>query len=387
MMHSIRALWLLPWLLMLAGCSIGGSRSLDVQPAPALDIEPATLAVTEDWSASVGAAAVPYHRLAISQRGGRVYVASADGQVSAIDHQNGESIWTQNLDAEISGGPNSTDTQVVVGTAGGEIVALDAEQGKLRWRASLSSEVLAPPAIGQEHVVARTGDGRVFALSNRDGAQQWLYSRSVPALSLRGHSAPVLVPDGVIAGFDHGRLSALDLQTGEPVWEATIAVPQGRTDLERMVDLDADPVVDRGDLFAGTYQGRLVGLSLSNGQIAWARDISVIGGIAVDDSNVYATDAEGQVWAVDRSNGASVWRLDALAGLSLSAPVRSAEHLVVGAGDGAVYWLDPADGEVLARYQAGKAPITATPVVIDNDLLVLNLRGQLKRLTLQSRAD
>jgi outer membrane protein assembly factor BamB len=126
---------------------------------------------------------------------------------------------------------------------------------------------------------------------------------------------------------------------------------------------------------------------LSNGQIAWARDISVIGGIAVDDSNVYATDAEGQVWAVDRSNGASVWRLDALAGLSLSAPVRSAEHLVVGAGDGAVYWLDPADGQVLARYQAGKAPITATPVVIDNDLLVLNLRGQLKRLTLQSRAD
>jgi outer membrane protein assembly factor BamB len=259
MMHSIRALWLLPWLLMLAGCSIGGSRSLDVQPAPALDIEPATFAVTEDWSASVGAAAVPYHRLAISQRGGRVYVASADGQVSAIDHQNGESIWTQSLDAEISGGPSSTDTQVVVGTAGGEIVALDAEQGKLRWRASLSSEVLAPPAIGQEHVVARTGDGRVFALSNRDGAQQWLYSRSVPALSLRGHSAPVLVPDGVIAGFDHGRLSALDLQTGEPVWEATIAVPQGRTDLERMVDLDADPVVDRGDLFAGTYQGRLVG--------------------------------------------------------------------------------------------------------------------------------
>lgn len=377
------SLWVLPGLLLLAGCSIGGGGLTDAQPAAEVTIEAPAFVVNADWSTRVGRAELPYHRLEMSQVGTRLYAASANGQVSAINRENGEIIWEQSLEVAISGGPSATESLVVVGTANGEVIALGAERGELRWRQSVSSEILAPPAIGQDHVVVRTGDGRVFALSSRDGAQQWLYSRSVPALSLRGHSAPVLVPGGVVAGFDNGRVSALNLETGEPVWEATIAVPQGRTDLERMVDLDADPVVDRGDLFAGTYQGRLTGLNLGNGEIAWARDISVIGGIAVDASNVYATDAEGQLWAVDRSNGASVWRLDALTGVALSAPVRSAEHVIVAGGDGYVYWIDPVDGQVQARDSVSNAQITAAPVVVGDRVYVLDLPGRLKALRLQ----
>jgi len=382
MIKHARSLWVLPGLLLLAGCSLGGGGLTGAQPAPAVTIEAPALTVTEGWSTRVGRAELPYHRLEISQVGTRLYTASADGQVTAINRENGEIIWEQSLAVDISGGPSATESLVVVGTVNGEVIALGAEQGELRWRESVSSEILAPPAIGQGQVVVRTGDGRVFALSSRDGAQQWLYSRSVPALSLRGHSAPVLVPGGVVAGFDNGRVSALNLESGEPVWEATIAVPQGRTDLERMVDLDADPVVDRGDLFAGTYQGRLTGLSLGNGQIAWARDISVIGGIAVDASKVYATDAQGQLWAVDRSNGASVWRLDALAGVALSAPVRSDHYVIVAGDDGHVYWVDPADGQLQAQYKVSNAQITAAPLVIGDRVYVLDLRGRLKALQL-----
>jgi outer membrane protein assembly factor BamB len=369
---------------LMAGCSLGGGSLTGAQDAPTVDITAPELAITERWSTRIGRSETAYHRLEIAAANDRLYVASAKGKVSALDRHSGELIWEHDLDVKVAGGPSVGDGLVVVANQQGQVIALDTEHGSLRWQASVSSEVLAPAAVGQGRVVVRTGDGRVFALASATGEQQWLYSRSVPALSLRGHSAPVLVPEGVVAGFDNGRLSALDLANGSPVWESTVAVPEGRTDLQRMVDLDADPVVADGDLFAGTYQGRLAGINLRNGEIAWARDISVIGGLAVDSSNIYSTDAEGQLWSLDRSNGASVWRVDALAGLSLTEPALSGEHVVIASSDGHVSWLNPADGQIQARYKVGNARITAPPLVMDEMVYVLDLRGRLKALTIKT---
>lgn len=364
--------------LLVAACGGRGPTVADT----AASVEPVADGpdVSVVWSVNVGDAETPHHRLAIAQRDGRLFAASAGGRVTALDAQSGAVEWQVTLDVPVAGGPGAGDEGIALGTADGEVILLDPQDGGVRWRQSVTSEILAPPAVGQGNVVVRTGDGRVFALDAEDGSQRWLYSRSVPSLSLRGHSAPVLVPNGVVAGFDNGRLSALALDDGSAAWEATIAVPEGRTDLERMIDIDADPLVDRGDLFAGAYQGRLTGIALGDGEIAWARDISLLGGLAVDAGNLYATDADGQVWALDRSNGASVWRFDELAGLTLTTPVVDSDRVAVAASDGQVYWLDADDGRLLARHDVGNAGIAAAPRMGDGLLYVLDLDGRLQGL-------
>ncbi len=366
--------------LVLAGC--GGRDILSADDSPQLELvdEPA-VGVQALWSARVGRASVPYHRLELAHWQDMIFAASAKGEVTALAAGDGAERWTRDLDVEISGAVAAGEGLVVVASATGRVFALEATDGSLRWRSELGGEVLAPAAVGQGRVVVRTGDGRVVALSAETGVREWLYSRSVPVLSLRGHSAPVLVPDGVVAGFDNGRLSALDLASGNPAWEATVAVPEGRTDLARMVDLDADPLVVGGDLFAGTYQGRVAGIALASGQIAWARDVSVIGGLAADADNLYVTDTEGRLWAFDRRNGASVWRLDDLEGLQLSEPVVHAGYVLLAASDGGVYWIDPADGRIVTTYRVGNARISAAPLVVDGGVYILDLRGRLQALT------
>ncbi len=367
--------------LVIAGC--GGQSLIQAEDPPALDSPVPEAQVTQRWQTDIGAASVPYHRLEPAALDDRIFAASSDGEVAAFDADSGEPLWRQDFDVEIGGAVGAGEDAVAVGTTTAEVLFLDAGTGELDWRARVSSEVLAPPAVGQGSVVVRTADGGVFALDAANGDQRWLYRRNVPALSLRGHSAPVLVNGGVVAGFDNGRLSALDLATGNPVWEATVAVPEGRTDLERMIDLDADPVVSGRELFAGTYQGRLTGLALGNGQVAWARDVSVLGGLSVDDTNVYATDAEGRIWAFDRRNGASVWRVDALSGIRLTAPVRYGDRLVVAGSDGWLYWIDVRDGRLTARYEVGRTGIAAAPLLEEDRLYVLDLGGRLRALTIE----
>ncbi|MDR9454183.1 MAG: outer membrane protein assembly factor BamB [Spiribacter sp.] len=361
--------------ILIAGC--GSSGPMRADDAPAVELADDGPMVRVVWSANVGDARTPHHRLELALQEDLIVAAAADGQVTAFDAASGEVQWQVSLDVQISGGPGAGEEGIALGTADGEILLLSESDGSVRWRSRVSSEVLAPPAVGQDTVVARTGDGRVFALEASDGSQRWLYSRSVPSLSLRGHSAPVLVRNGVVSGFDNGRLSALALTDGDPAWEATVAVPEGRTDLERMIDIDADPLVARGDLFAGAYQGRLTGISLGSGDIAWARELSLLGGLAVDSSNLYATDAEGRVWALDRRNGASVWRADDLSGTMLTAPALHAETIAVAGSDGYVTWLGPDDGRLLARHQVGGAKIAAAPLEHAGRLYVLDLDGRL----------
>lgn len=380
--NGLRLAVILAIALVLAGC--GGRDVLKADDAPAIEFvgEP-SVAVEEAWAASVGRALVPYHRLELAHWQGQIFAASARGEVFAFSAVDGAERWQRDLGVELSGAVAAGEGIVVVASATGRMFALDAADGSTRWRAELGGEVLAPAAVGQGRVVVRTGDGRVVALSADTGVREWLYSRSVPALSLRGHSAPVLVPDGVVAGFDNGRLSAIDLASGNPAWEATVAVPEGRTDLARMVDLDADPLVVGGDLFAGTYQGRVAGIALSSGQIAWAREVSVIGGLAADADNLYVTDAEGRLWAFDRRNGATVWRLDDLAGLQLTAPVLHAGYVLVAGSDGVSNWIDARDGRIVARYALGNARISAAPLVVDERAYILDLRGRLRALDIE----
>jgi outer membrane protein assembly factor BamB len=364
--------------LAVAGCGTPAD-DLDALDAPVLE-QPvaAEVPVSEVWSYDVGPAGSLNERLQVAVADGRAFVASGDGVLVALDAASGEPLWRRNLERPLSGGPAVGDGLVVIGSREGELFGLSADNGESLWSATLSSEILAPADIGQGVVVVRTNDGRLFALEPESGARRWVYDRNVPPLSLRGHSSPVLVGGGVVAGFDNGRLAALTLDEGTPVWEATIGVPQGRTDLERMVDIDADPVIDGTDVYAASYQGRLAALNLRTGRIGWAREISVHSGLTVDESRVYVSDDQGRVWALDRATGASVWRQDALSGLEITAPVVFGDHVVVAAGDGNLYWLSRRDGSIVDRRNLGDARIRTAPTVAGDRLYAIDLEGEVR---------
>lgn len=358
--------------------------SIDPRSTPALGPgQFAGVDVERSWMRSLSPAYAPDLRLAPAVDGDRVFVASAKGRIMALDAASGESIWRRDLDASLSGGPAVGEGMVVIGSRKGQVFALSSEDGELLWTSGATSEVLAPAAIGQGVVAVRMNDGRLFALEPDSGERRWIYDRNVPALSLRGHSRPVLVGGGVVAGFDNGRLAALTLEDGTPVWDVAVGAGRGRTDLERMTDIDGDPIVDGQDVFAASYQSRVAALDLREGRIAWSRDISSAHGIIVDDERVYVTDDRGRIWSLDRRTGASVWRQDGFEGYAITAPARFGDHLVVASEDGYVYWLDLDDGELVDRRGTGDSRIEAAPVVSGDRLLVQSLGGEVMSWRLQ----
>ncbi|HET8701996.1 MAG TPA: outer membrane protein assembly factor BamB [Nitrococcus sp.] len=381
-----RALLLAALVLTLTACTTPELLESTPVPVKLTTIKP-TLHARLLWQAEVGRTDLISERLRPALAGGRLYTAASDGAVMALDVKDGKQIWRKELKQPVSGGPAVGDGLVVVGTRKGEVLGLAAADGKLLWISGVTSEVLAPAAIGQGVVVVRTNDGRVFALDAKTGERRWIYDRNVPVLSLRGYGSPVLVPGGVIVGFDNGRVAGLSLSDGTPAWERSVAVAQGRSELEQMVDVDADPVVAGEDVFAATYQGRIAALSLRDGHIIWARALSVDTGIAVDAANVYASDADGRIWAFDRFNGASVWRQDVFQGERMSGPAVYSDFVVVGGSDGYLNWLSVDDGRLLVRQKVDDTRLNATPLIAGDRVYAQSMGGQLVAYELGSTHD
>jgi outer membrane protein assembly factor BamB len=373
--------------LWLAACSainpFSGDDSNLIPPEPLTEITP-SIAVETVWSRNIGASAGRrYLRLRPALLGAKVYAAERDGDVSAFDVKTGGELWELETDTAISGGPGVGDGIVVVGTRNGEVLAINAETGKLAWQQRVSSEVLAAPAIGAGVVVIRTQDGKVAGLAVTDGTTLWVYDRAVPSLSLRGTSSPVISNDTVLAGFDSGLLVALAISDGQPLWESRIATPSGRSELERLVDIDADPIVDDGVVFVVTFQGRVAAVELLSGKVTWRRDMSSHSGLGLSARNLFITDAQSFVWAIDRETSASLWRQDKLARRALTPPTQFGEHVVVGDYEGYVHFLDRADGRIAARLQVDSDGLAAAPVAVDELLLIYGRGGTLSALRVQ----
>jgi outer membrane protein assembly factor BamB len=363
---------------LLSGCSLFGSKDNSEPPAE-LKYFNERVELHRLWSHSTGDGTdEQFVRLVPAVDGNRVYVADRNGSIAAYELDGGKLVWRNKTSLDISAGPGVGDGLVLAGGSEGRLVALDEETGKQRWVTNAPSEVLSVPQVSDNIVVVQTVDGTISAMNAEDGKHLWLYDRSVPVLTLRGTSTPLVAGGAVIAGFANGKAVALELHSGREIWDAAVAVPHGRTELQRIVDLDANPVVNGGILYVGSYQGRLVAVSLQDGHMLWNREMSTYAGISVDYSQVVVSDSNSEVWAIDRRTGQSLWKQADLRQRSLTGPAAIDDYVAVGDFEGYLHLLSRSDGSIVGRVRVDSDGIQATPVALSGSrLLVLGAGGTL----------
>ncbi|MEM7502228.1 MAG: outer membrane protein assembly factor BamB [Pseudomonadota bacterium] len=365
-------------LASLSACSLfGGNDDEELQPAELLEFDE-TLDVKRVWSSSVGGG-TEFLRLALTPAGdgARVYAASFDGAVNAFDAETGRRDWRYETDIELVAGPGLGANFVVVVGREGEVIALSADDGSELWRSDVSGEASAVPVVKDDIVVVSTIDGALRGLSAFDGAIRWSVEQSLPALTLRGGGAPIVVGNSVIAGFDNGRLVATNVADGTIEWEAVLSPPSGRSDLERLADVDGAIAAVGQDVYAAGYQGQLAALAAESGQVLWARDVSSYSGIGSDWSQIYAATGDGELVALVRRNGEEVWRQPALLRRQPTTPIAFSTAVVVGDFEGYLHFFSSADGSPVARARVGKGMISGRPVVVGGRLFVQNESGDL----------
>lgn len=350
------------------------SSAPKVKPAELEPISPsASLAVL--WQSGVGSAGG--YVLTPAVVGSSVYAAAQDGTVARYD--NGSQVWRINAGQTISGGVGADGRMVAVATAKGEVLAFD-NTGKTLWKARVTSEVLAAPQIAEGLVLVRSGDNRIFGLDAADGKRKWVYQRSTPSLSLRSNVGVTVAGKVALAGFPGGKLVAIALNNGAAVWEATVALPKGATELERVSDVTSAPVVATREVCAVAYQGRVACFDLASGNHLWSRDMSSAAGLDMDARNVYVSDDKGAVHALDRVNGATVWKQDKLFMRQLNRPIALGNHVAVGDFQGVVHLLRRETGAFAARYNTDSSGIAAEPQRVERGFLMQTRNGGLYAL-------
>lgn len=369
--------------LLLPAC--GGSKVVREEPAKLQEFA-AQMQVKEIWTADSGASAVKKAVvLSPALDGDAVYTSDPKGRVRAFAADNGRKLWTTQVDQLVTGATAAGDGLVVVATKKGEVIALDRTDGHRLWSSNLSSEALAPAAIGAGVVVVQSVDGKLTGLSAKDGKRLWQYERTEPPLSLYGTARPVIVADAVLTGFASGKVAAVQIRSGKLLWELPVAQPQGRNEVERLVDVDVSPVVVRNVLYAASYQGKIIALDAQTGRILWSRDISTFSGMDADTNNIYLTDDRGNVLAFDQRTGASVWKQEQLRARQLNAPRYVNGLVAVGDFEGYVHWLSSDDGHFVARYRIGSSAVRSQALVGHDMLYVSNQSGNLAALRLEKQ--
>jgi outer membrane protein assembly factor BamB len=380
---SLRKAWLLSPLALTACGTIDETRV----PAELTPLEN-TLEVEAPWRESVGSGVDErYLKLHPVLVGSTLFATDALGTVSATRVAEGERVWEQSLDVVVLTGLKRGGGALFLGTEDGVVIALSQSDGSMLWRKQLGAEIMAlsNPSFGV--VVARTADSELYGLDSRSGESLWQAGRTTPALTLRGASEPVADSGRIVVGFDDGNLLALSPTRGDVLWTTTIANPSGTTELERLVDIDGEIEVVDGIIYVAAFHGRVAAVTLSEGRILWSRRLSSHMGLDVDAERVYVTDVDGYVWALDRINGATLWKQDKLKNRTVTAPAVIDEYLVVGDFEGYTHWLSKYDGHFVARLQTDGAGILATPLVAGDTAYVLHRSGELAALRIPVTED
>jgi outer membrane protein assembly factor BamB len=363
-------------LLLAAGCS----KDKDVEPPAALVKFPTTLPVKKIWGDNVGGGKKQVKlRLGLGPAvdNGMVFAGSDQGELLAVALDTGKKVWLKKLGVALSAGPAAGYGMVVVGSSKGAVIALDAASGRVLWKTRVNSELLSAPAIGERAVVMRAVDGHLHGFDARNGNELWSVEQQVPRLSLRGTAIPVIAKEMAISGFDNGKVMAVSLSTGDTVWDTALASPHGRTELDRLVDIDTAVRVLGDNVFAVGFQGRTAMLALDSGQIWWAHDMSSERGLSVDDDNLFVTQSDGIVVALRQRDGSEVWRNDKLKRRGLSVPAVTSTAIAVADYQGYLHWLDKKTGILVARQRVAKYRVSNPPVAVQDTVVVLSDSGGL----------
>lgn len=363
--------------LLVAGCGLfGDDDDEDLEPAELVDFDE-TIDVRRIWSAKIGGSADFLHvALRPAGDGARLYAASHDGKVAALDPETGKPIWRIDLDMELSAGPGVGEGHVVVAAKNGYAILLDATDGSEKWRVDIAGESVSRPLVEDDTVIVQTIDNRLQALSLFDGRPRWLVQRDAPALTMRGSASPVAVGGTVIAGFDSGRLVAAEIDSGTVAWDVLLSPSKGRSDLDRLADIDGALAVVGQDVYATGYQGRLAALAAESGQVLWSRDISSYEGVAADWNSLYTIRDAGELIALTRRNGNEIWRNASLLRREPTLPIPFNTTVVVGDFEGYIHFFNALDGAAVAREKLGGKAITNAPYVMGSRLFVQSDGGQ-----------
>jgi len=390
-----RALTLLMLALAVVGCTTIKNIFNDVKkeniepPTPLTEFAP-TLQVQKLWDTHVGGGSGKTgERLSPAFADGKVYATGIDGTIAALDAATGHTLWTKGFGKRSgfilhhgenslrwSSGPGVEGSLLVVGSLEGVVQALDAGTGAELWQTQLSSEIITPAVIADGIVVVRTNDGRLHGLDAANGTKRWTYDRStVPVLSLRGNSPPRIADGVVYAGEDNGKVLALTLSEGKPVWEQTLTPGEGRTEIERLQDVDGAIAVANGVVYAASYRGQVAALIAQTGRPLWTHPLSTYTGVTLAPTQVFVVDADSVVWSLDLRTGTSNWKQEALKYRWLSETGAIGDYVVVGDLEGFVHWLDGSDGKLAARAQLSKHPIQSQPVVVGDTVYIEDVDG------------
>ncbi len=343
----------------------GGEDNSD---PPAVLVEyPPEIKIEALWSESVGVGADEQSLKLLPVNGfGKLLVADREGVVQARDLVTGRVIWEVETDVHYSAGPGIGVNTIILGSSDADVVALNSENGAQLWRSKVSSEVLSVPVVSNGIVIIRTTDGELIALNEKTGAKIWNYEHNAPALSVRGIGAPLIAEENIIEGYDNGKLMALRLTDGKYAWETSIAIPKGRSEVERLVDLDVDPIDVSGIIYIASYHGGIAAISESDGEVLWRNEaISSYTGLGHDTRYLYVSDTSDDVWQLEQRTGASLWKQKDLHQRKLTAPAVYENYVVVGDFEGYVHWLSKSDGRQLGRIKISDSAIDAKPVIVD----------------------
>lgn len=391
-MAALRLFFLLAAVLLLPACeTVGGFFEMGKEedpeaPAELPDIEQ-KLDVRKLWSVGVGnGQGKGLFKLQPVIDGKLIYAAAADGELKAIERDRGNTLWKTELDVALSGGVGFFEGSLYLGGADGEVLRVDADNGELLWTAQVSGEVLAPPQGNGRVVVAQTYDGKLYGLDHESGEVLWRYDSNVPILTIRGTSTPILDSGVVYAGFATGRVLAFDADNGAIRWEARVAIPQGRSEIERIVDVDGTMALARGELYVASYHGRVMALDIRTGRKIWQRNVSSFYGVSEGFGNVYITEESGTITAFLRNGQGVRWQQEALAWRGLSKPVPVSSYLAVEDFEGYLHLLSQVDGEFLARIRPDSDSARADMLADGTTLYVYTDGGKLVAYDIKARS-
>lgn len=341
--------------------------------------------VKKRWSTSVGnGQGDGFFKITPVLADGVLYVASSEGEVAAIDAEDGDKRWSVSLERPISGGVGYYKDSLYLGGADGSVLQLSADDGSIVWEAAVSGEVLAPPAASDDWVIVQTYDGKLLGFES--GAQEptWTYTSDVPVLTLRGTSTPLLIGQNAIAGFADGKVVAVDVDSGNTSWESRIGIPQGGSEIDRIVDIDGVMTVQGIELFVSSYQGRVATLDLRTGRKIWQQNVSSVTGTSVGFGNVYVADVDGTVSAFLRNGQGARWQNIELGYRELSRPTPINSYVATVDLEGYLHVLTQLDGQIVGRSKIASGPARADMISANGRLFILDDDGKLSAFELES---